>query len=531
MKNGKRPALAGILALTGLLALGACSGNTENQPSSGAGSSETSTAGSEAQTGQGRVSDEPLTFKWLAYDRREAPIKEDWPVFEAIRDQTNVTVEFELAPGGLAEKRQIMIATNSVTDFIPVPHSDARTYGPDGVFLNLADYMDEYAPNLKQFFAEYPEAEALVTGEDGGIYAVPTLEGVGFNYAWIVRADLMDEYGLDNPTSPDEFYTLLKTLKQHHPDTYPLVPERGNHNGPATLFTPILRAFSGLEGYIPMDPESDEYVFAGDHPGFREALEFMHKLHEEELLDPEFAILKPAQWEERMLSGKGLVTWFWKTRVASFNSAADEAALIPGFQMSAMPQFAAEGVTDYQYSRDYIGVNGIAISGQIKEKEAAVRFLDYLVGEEGANYLAYGIEGTTYEFVDGEAKFLESLGPAPYALLRGEYGVWYPEINLNNGKSRAAERLSEEAQAIEDMYSPIVRQAPKPLVLTAEETELQIAKQSNLNTYMDQKISEFIAGRIAITDESIADFIAQCRKLGAYELRDMYNAAYERVYE
>lgn len=525
MGKRKHAVHAGATSVLCAALIAGCGSSAENgadRPAPAAAAEEQPAAGQ-------KLSGKPVTFKWLASDRREAPIRNDWETFQQIFEKTNVKIEFEPVPDGMVEKRQILIATNSVTDFMPVPHTDVRLYGPQGIFLNLSDHLDK-TPNIKKFFDQNPEAKALATAADGGIYSVPVVEGLGFNYAWVVRKDLIDKYGLKAPNNPEEFYNLLKALKEKHPDAYPLIPEKPTHDGGDRLFTALLRSFSGLEGYLPLDPSTGKYVFAPDHPGFRETLLYMKRLYDEELLDPEFAIIKGAQWEERLLSGKSLVTWFWKTRVETFNDSAKKSGLIPGYEMDVIPQFAAAGVKNYQYSRNVIGGNGLAISGKVKEKEAAVKFLDYLVGPEGSDYLALGIEGKTYETVNGAPKFLKSLGPGPYAFLRGKFGVWYPDINLDMGKSREAEVLSEKAQAIEDLYKPLVIPAPKQLVLTETENEVQKAKRDNLNKYLDQKISEFIAGRTPIDDGSLRALIEQSVKLGAYELRDMYNKAYERTY-
>ncbi|WP_168119967.1 extracellular solute-binding protein [Paenibacillus sp. HB172176] len=534
MKKVWKKGIATTAIVTALAMLsGACSGGSSgngndnpaatNAPSGGSSSAPTESAGG------GKLFDKPMTFKWLVSDRKEAPVRNDWPVFDQIRELTNVTVEFEPVADGMAEKQQILIATNSVPDFMLTGNTDARAYGPDGVFLDLSKYLD-IAPNLKAYYEEYPEAKAVVTGSDGGLYGVPMLEGTGFNYSWIVRRDLMDKYGIKDPTNPDEFYNMLKTLKEHHPDTYPLVPERATNLSAENLFSPFLTAFTGLSGLLAFDPNQQEYVFAPESSGFKDTLEYMNKLYDEKLLDPEFLIMKSAQWEERMLSGKGLVSWFWKTRIQMFNNNAEKAGMIDGYEMDTMPLFASPGIEPYLFSRNMVSGSGITISGKIKDPEAAVRFLDFLMGERGSDLLSLGIEGETYERVNGEAKFLESLGPAPYSILRGDYGIWYPGIALDFGKSREAEVLSEAAQRIEDLYLPRLVEAPKSLVMTPAETDLEKAKKSNLNTYMDQKISEFIAGRTPINDNTIKAFVDQSVKLGAHELRDMYNASYQRTY-
>lgn len=531
MKKVWKKGLSTTAAVTALVMLaGACSGGNNGNgdtpatstPAGGATAAPTETAGR-------LLSENPVTFKWMVADRKEAPVKDDWPVFQKIEERTNVSIEFEPVADGWAEKQQILIATNSVPDFMLTSHTDVRTYGPDGVFLDLSKYLDQ-APNIKKFFDEYPEAMAVSTGSDGGIYSVPTFEGKGFNYSWIVRRDLMDKYGIKDPTNPEEFYQMLKTLKENHPDTYPLVPEKASHLLGDSMFAPFLTAFTGLNSFIGFDPYEKQYEFAADHPGFKETLTYLNKLYNEGLLDPEFLIMKPAQWEERMLSGKGLVTWFWKARVQAFNNNAEKAGLIAGYKADTIPVFAAPGVEPYLFGRSLIGTSGIAISGNVKNPEIAVRFLDYMMGEEGSDLLSLGIEGETYERKDGKANYLESLGPAPYNILRGDYGIWYPGIAQNFGKARDAEILSPDAQRIEDLYFPILQEAPPALVMTAEETELQKAKKANLDTYLDQKVSEFISGRTPINDETLQAFIDQSVKLGAYELRDMYNTSYTRIF-
>ena len=46
-------------------------------------------------------------------------------------------------------------------------------------------------------------------------------------------------------------------------------------------------------------------------------LVYLNKLYAEKLLDPEFSLLTQAQWEERILTGKSLVTFFWKADLES----------------------------------------------------------------------------------------------------------------------------------------------------------------------------------------------------------------------
>lgn len=510
------------MALAAVLLGGGIAGCTSHSEPSG----ETKNPDSSAQ--------KPITFTWLVYDRTEGKVRSDWEIFKEIEAKTGVKVDFQVvSQEGLAEKRQIMIATNSVTDFIQVTNQEGREHGPEKVFLNLKDYLN-IAPNLKKFYDTFPEAKALATGPDGGLYTVPVLEGdpegKGFNFVWYARKDLMDKYGLKPPTSLDEFYQFLKALKEKQPDSYPLIPNAPT--GDTGLYTVIGRAFTGIEGFFNLNPADDKYAFAPYHQGYKDALVYMNKLYAEKLLDPEYSLLTAAQWEERLLKGKSFVTYYWKAEINPLTDKARAAGAGQEYELDAIPLFAANGIKNYEFSRALVGSVGRAISAKVKDKERAVKFLDYLVSEEGSNYLSLGILGKTYTLENGKPVFMKEFGSSPYVPLRRDYGVWYDNISLNNAKARDAwERgLDEKSKAINARYQQYIIPAPKAIVKTEEELELEKSKLNNLNKYLEQKITEFVTGKTPINDTTYQQFIDQAKKLGSDELLNMYNTAYKRTY-
>ncbi|MDQ0920906.1 extracellular solute-binding protein [Paenibacillus sp. V4I5] len=502
------------------LVAAACSSQPKDTPAAG-------------ETKKPDESKKAITFTWLAYDRPEGKVRQDWDIFKEIEAKTGVKVEFQVvSQEGLKEKKQIMIATNSVTDFIQVDTLEGRQHGPDKVFLNLKDYLDK-APNLKAFYDKYPEARAVATGVDGGIYTVPVIEGdaegKGFNFVWYTRKDVMDKYGLKAPTTVDEFYQFLKTLKEKQPDTYPLI--NNAIIGDTGLFTTFGRAFTGIHGFYNVDPATDKYAFAPYHKGYKDSLVYLNKLFNEKLLDPEFSMITQAQWEERILKGKSLVTFFWKADLETLMDKGRKAG-IAEYTLDAIPQFAADGIKNYQFSRPVVGAAGRAISAKVKDKDRAVQFLDYLLGEEGSNYLSLGIEGKTYTKENGKSVYNKDFGASPFTTLRKDWGVWYDMVTLDNAKSREVwERgLSDKSKDINKRYESFIIPAPKQIVKTKEELELEKSKLNNLNKFLEQKLTEFVAGKTPINDKTYQEFIDQAKKLGADELLGMYNAAYTRTY-
>lgn len=482
---------------------------------------------------EGEGSNKPITFSWLAYDRTEGKVRTDWEIFKEIQAKTGVSIEFQVvSQEGLKEKKQIMIATNTATDFIQVDTQEGREHGPDKVFLNLNDYLDK-APNLKSFYDKYPEAKAVATGADGGIYTVPVIEGdaegKGFNFIWYTRSDLVKKYNLKAPTTVDEFYQFLKQLKEKEPNSYPLTSNA--IVGDTGLYTVFGRIFSGIHGFYNIDPTTDKYAFAPYHDGYKKGLEFLNKLYTEKLLDPEYSLITQAQWEERILTGKSLVTYFWKADLEALTGKALKAGSA-GYELDAIPQFAADGIKNYQYSRPVVGAVGRAISAKVKDKERAVQFLDYLLSDEGSKYLSLGIEGKTYTMEDGKPVYMKEFGTSPFTVLRKDWGVWYDLITLDNARSREVwERgLSDKSKDINARYADYIIPAPKQIVKTDEELELEKSKLTNLSKYLEQKLTEFVTGKTPINDTTYQEFVDQAKKLGADELLNMYNTAYSRTY-
>lgn len=474
----------------------------------------------------------PITFSWLAYDRTEGKVRSDWEIFKEIEAKTGVKVNFEVvSQQALTEKRQIMIATNSLTDFIQVPNSEARENGPDKLFLNLKDYLDK-APNLKAFFDKYPEAKAQATGADGGLYTVPVLDGDEkmFPYVWLMRKDLTDKLGLKDPKNPDELYQYLKALKEKYPDKYPYTSV-GLSSG-VGLYTVMGQMFTGINGFYNLNPQTDKYAFAPYEKGYKDAIVFMNKLYSEKLLDPEYPFLTTPQWQERILNGKALVSYYWKADLPTMTESAKKAGAPADYELEAFAPIAAPGVKNYQFSRKTVGAAGIAISAKVKDKDRAVQFLDYLLSEEGTNYLALGIQGKTYTLENGKPIFMKEFGDTPYVPLRRDFGVWYDMINMNNALSRETwERSSsEKIKAIDAKYAPYIVPTPKASIMTKEEQDLEKSKMSNLSKFLEQKITEFVTGKTPINDTTYAQFIEQAKKLGSDDLLNMYNTAYKRTY-
>lgn len=114
------------------------------------------------------------------------------------------------------EYGDIILRDKSATD-ANMAVTDEETYGPQGIFLDLTDLIDQYAPNIKAMMEKYPDVKAAMTSMDGKIYGLPyvfhtaTVQGhtAFFSEEW------MKNVGVDKvPETTDELYDMLVAFKE-----------------------------------------------------------------------------------------------------------------------------------------------------------------------------------------------------------------------------------------------------------------------------------------------------------------------------
>src|SRR5699024_5938829 len=177
-----------------------------------------------------------------------------------------------------------------------IPSNDIYKYGKQGTFLELTDVIDEYAPNLKKLMDEYPEIRKGMTFPDGNIYSLPSLVSPDYlsfrvgdrpyiNKEWLAELDM------DVPETTEEFYEYLKAVKEGDP----------NGNGEADEVPYGAPSITGLVGWlrgsygiankgvrnanIDWDEEKEEVRFYPTTDRYKEMLEYINKLYEEELIE------------------------------------------------------------------------------------------------------------------------------------------------------------------------------------------------------------------------------------------------------
>ncbi|MGK9220390.1 MULTISPECIES: extracellular solute-binding protein [unclassified Microbacterium] len=360
--------------------------------------------GSEQATGDGsgfsyRI---PDRFKnWLEDNLWNEPLQE------------GAGVDVELVDGGPEDKHyqqlDLLLSSGDLEDATVATMAQAQVYGAQGAFLDLAPLIEEHAPNLAAYIDENPEFKALIENEDGSIYGLvneyPKVSTVSF-----YREDMLEEAGISEaPTSVEEFTEALRALKSTFGSDSSYFPLGGRDS-----FVNYQYAFAANDGIDESGRVHGIYESGRGldihSPGARDMIEWYATLYEEGLIDPEWVkgVTGEEDWQTKMLTGKISVSNDFFTRPSWFLSNADMETY-PDYRIGTMPALKNGGEQMLQAANERYNVDRVfVVNGKSQNSLAIIEFLDYLYSEEGQDTYHWGVEGESYEVVDGEKQYTAS---------------------------------------------------------------------------------------------------------------------------
>ncbi len=214
------------------------------------------------------VLSEPVVLKVFAYAGvPEGPGAWETPndivFFKNYNATTNISFEWETVVSSVwAERAKALVAGDDLPDiFLKGAFSNAELskFGADGMFVNLEDKIETYAPDFYSYLSEHDLAKYLHLGT--GIWGFPYIfetEGVRIgkifvNTKWLAAVDK------EMPTNWDEMFDVLVAFRDND----------ANENGEANDETPagftsrsdMVSAFSGEFGLMNRGT-SNEYLDA-----------------------------------------------------------------------------------------------------------------------------------------------------------------------------------------------------------------------------------------------------------------------------
>ncbi|GHU77631.1 sugar ABC transporter permease [Clostridia bacterium] len=460
--------------------------------------------------------------------------------FQEIERLTGTHVEWIHPAVGSDVDAQVnlLVASNSLPDIIV--HARWKTFGggpalwaDDGIIYDLTDLIPE---NMPYYYALISD---MLTGIqelsiDGRMYYISEIQhGYPFEGP-IYRGDWMEKMQLPYPTTIDELYSTLVTLRDGDPNGNGQKDEwamsglgfKDGNFGPGHL----LWAYGINYGFMQID---GKVTFGPLQPEFTDAMSFMNKLYSEGLLDPDYSTQ-----DRNMLDGKYMnnqVSFEIGIQPSKMNNALAET----GFKAAGGSNLRLTSSSpSYTFDNAYISsltqTCDAAVTTANSEPDKVLRWLDSFYGGEGNLIANFGVEGLSYKIVDGVPQY-DYTGALKLHPDIAEADVQY--LYRLNGISSFPIKMSGDAyfttlhpysaEAILGWAADYDASRVLPSVsLTVEETDEINDTLVDLNTYMDVQYDRLVSGQVSISD--IPAIQARLHEMGIDRCIEIYQAAYDR---
>ncbi|SDL01865.1 putative aldouronate transport system substrate-binding protein [Nonomuraea jiangxiensis] len=283
-----------------------------------------------------------------------------------------------------------------------------------GAFWDLTDKLDKY-PNLKPM-DERTALNASVNGKIYGIYRMrPALRS-----AIVIRKDWLDKLGLKPPETVDDFYDIAKAFTEKDPDgngkndTYGLIiPKWPGNYASSSPYDTLETWFGAPNGW---GMRNGKLVPGFDTPEFLEANRFLKKMVDGGMVNPDFATLDSAKWNEPFHQGRGGMIIDVNVRSRQVldlfrdegdKDYGDKVAMVGNLKRSDGQKFSLP-FTGYL---DVLAISRQSVPTE-QDLDNVLKTLDKLGTVEGQNLVMNGIEGRNYQVVDNTASLINETDPA-----------------------------------------------------------------------------------------------------------------------
>ena len=432
----------------------------------------------------------------------------------------------------LSSEEDIDLVVAGGSGFTQITSTSVVKYADQELILPIEQYIDNNTKYMKERLDSVEGFRTALTTPDGHIYAVPwynecyhcMYDGkMWINNVWL------DNLGLSEPTTIEEFRDMLIAFRDNDAngngdtnDEIPMVGATDSYG--AKIDTYLMCAFIYDDGENRLMINDDGQVISVfTQPEFQEGLKYLAGLYSEGLIYPDSFAQNRTQRNE--INSRQYESVFGAMpNIHHGIGSRDTDAGEPARFLEYTPIKPLVGPTGLQVTRvnyfDNFGLNGTAglIPATCDQPELVMQWLDLLYTDEGIMMQDLGVKGLSWDDPDEGAMGVDG-SPATYKKLTisqdNEYynnmswGQTFPEFMTAEhrlGYQQTNGMMAEDGSGVEaflyyyshENYAPygIPQKNVVPPLYYSEEDASEIAMlQTNINTYVEESIAQFIVGQ------------------------------------
>lgn len=487
--------------------------------------------------------DETLTVAIVNDNAISAICKDitETPFWKGLQERTGVKLEATIVENDNA--MALLIAGGELPDIIwwrPNKYSG-------GVPQMIADKvlepmtqeeLDKWAPDLAALFASEDEMRRNTTTDAGEIFGFPLAYGdpsLQVSAGLICRADWLEKLDMEVPKTPEQFLDMLRAFKNEMGAEAPMIGYPGDYKAVFGDNGYVTSAFGLPTTKFYQEDGVVKYGYA--QPEYKEVLKFVKTMYDEGLIPKDYMTTEGSVIKANMYDGVSGCMWgAVGSGIGTYLK--ENAETNPEFDLVAIgPLVAKEGDRAmYGSQTGKTHVFTAFITPQCKNKELAMKVLNYGYSEEGNMYFNFGIEGESYEMINGYptytevitnnpdgltmqqglAQYVRAWGTGPY-VLRKEYFEQYSSL------PRQQEALSTWTD--NDCFEYML----PSYTLTTEESSSISVISGDISTYISEMFNKFVTGEVPL-DAFETEYLPTLEKLGIDKYIEVVKGAVDRYY-
>lgn len=462
-----------------------------------------------------------VNYSWFVTDWGENMVS------KKITEETGIDVNFITPMGNETNKLNTLIDSNTLPDIVTIGWWEPQIQ--EMIDNDLVYPLNELADMYDTSFYDVTDKQVRdwYTLSDGNIYGYPNSsytpedvennDKIAPNQTFLVRKDIYEAIGSPDMSTPEGFYNAVVAAAAMFPDVddKPLIPvgaHEFNSDG-CVSFDQYLQNFLA----VPYEQDGQKYDRYTD-PEYITWLKMFRQLASEGYLANDIFVDQRTQTSEKIEEGRYFCMLYQRTDIA------DQEKILYAKDKNKI-YIAVNGPRNSNGDDPVLPVNGISgwtltfISKNCKNPERAIKFIDYLMSEEGQKLTYLGIEGETYDIVDGtpvlkpEVQQLLSTDREKYDARYGaDNAYWMLQNNVMQLNWQT--ELEEPLKQLAEWSTPYAAYVGQYEINIKEDTELGRIYSSTRNLWGKTLPMLLLAESDDEFDTIMADYLEQRTALG-----------------
>jgi putative aldouronate transport system substrate-binding protein len=464
--------------------------------------------------------------------------------FEAAQEALNINIDFT-GPSfqSASENFGIMVASGDLCDMV---WGFTRYYTggtidgaiDDDIILDLTDAVAKWAPDYQAARTATEELAKDTMTSNGRIAALCTIssaEGSMPAAGPMIRGDWLDELGLDMPVTFDDYEEVLTAFETNYGAGFGL-PASGLFfsNYFSDAFDIKLpwgsgEAYYTVDGQIYYGPVSENY---------KELLTLLNRWNEMGFFGTDFtsdadSANSGVVSTDRISSGDVGVFFGRPADMGNYNEYVkvdDPNAYVIGSTSAVREAGQETHLRGATASADA----GTAIAASAQNVELCVRILNWFYTDEGYLLCNYGVEGESYDMVDGQPTYSDAIFKDPNyssSIMLGYYTAGSGYVPFYNDNTKNYQIYSEEQMAAAELWTSNADNSynitkTMSQIMTPEEYEEYSTLYSDIATYFSECHLAFVMGTKPL--DEFDSYVETMKQMGLDRVLELVDTAWNR---